>query len=157
MAGGGHRIKPQMATAAVGERRRNLAAFWLLGLLNNISYVILLAGAAEISAGGVGLVFLADIAPTFLVKLTAPYWCVSQAWKWRRAAAVSASAPSDFFKRMIDPGDPRQPVHQVPSHLLLAAGGRGRRAHGRLLRHGGGGQELGGAAPRGGALLLASG
>jgi len=31
---------------------------------------------SEISAGGVGLVFLADIAPTFLVKLTAPYWYV---------------------------------------------------------------------------------
>lgn len=58
------------------ERRRNLAAFWLLGLLNNLPYVILLAGATEISAGGVGLVFLADIAPTFVVKLTAPYWWV---------------------------------------------------------------------------------
>jgi hypothetical protein len=103
------------------EKRQNLTAFWALGVLNNIVYVIMLAGAkgeggreqgreggreidlamrasvcllvlrissslptllfiatthTEISAGGVGLVFLADIAPTFVVKLTAPYWYV---------------------------------------------------------------------------------
>ena len=34
----------------------------------------MLAGAKEISSGGVALVFLADIAPTFIIKLTAPYW-----------------------------------------------------------------------------------
>ncbi|EWM22857.1 cln3like protein [Nannochloropsis gaditana] len=56
------------------EKRQNLAAFWALGLLNNVVYVIMLAGAKEINAGGVGLVFLADVAPTFLVKLSAPYW-----------------------------------------------------------------------------------
>ncbi len=63
------------------ERRRNLVAFWLLGLGNNLPYVILLAGATEISAGGVGLVFLADIAPTFVVKLTAPYWYDGEGWR----------------------------------------------------------------------------
>lgn len=28
--------------------RRQLAAFWLLGLLNNASYVIMIAGAGEV-------------------------------------------------------------------------------------------------------------
>ncbi|GAB5037452.1 protein btn1 [Nannochloropsis oceanica] len=70
----GGRRKEGETVARQIEKRHNLAAFWALGLLNNIVYVIMLAGAKEISAGGVGLVFLADIAPTFLVKLTAPYW-----------------------------------------------------------------------------------
>eukprot|EP00611_Tribonema_gayanum_P022182 TRINITY_DN440_c0_g1_i1.p2 TRINITY_DN440_c0_g1~~TRINITY_DN440_c0_g1_i1.p2 ORF type:complete len:198 (+),score=29.10 TRINITY_DN440_c0_g1_i1:1570-2163(+) len=32
------------------------------------------AGAKEINSGGVGLVFLCDVAPGFFVKLSAPYW-----------------------------------------------------------------------------------
>jgi hypothetical protein len=55
---------------------RTFLGFWLLGLLNNSSYVIMIAGANEIDASAVGLVFLAAIAPTALVKLSAPYWCV---------------------------------------------------------------------------------
>jgi hypothetical protein len=42
--------------------------------VNNSTYVIMIAAAKEISSGGVALVYLADIAPTFLVKLSAPYW-----------------------------------------------------------------------------------
>lgn len=93
-----------MATATFGERCHNLVAFWLLGLLNNISYVILLAGAAEISAGGVGLVFLADIAPTFIVKLTAPYWLVMNACGrvFHDAVVASCSAGVDG-KRAVGP------------------------------------------------------
>lgn len=74
-------------------------AFWLLGLLNNsghhslldtcfsdiaaqyddreicAGYVIMIAGANEISSGSVGLVYFCAIFPALLVKLTAPYWC----------------------------------------------------------------------------------
>lgn len=35
--------------------RANIA-FWFLGLINNISYVIMIAGAKNISNGGIGLV-----------------------------------------------------------------------------------------------------
>ncbi|KAE9021513.1 hypothetical protein PR003_g12940 [Phytophthora rubi] len=57
-----------------GETLRNLVAFWVLGFVNNIGYVIMIAGAQEIAAGGVGLVYLFDIFPALLVKLSGPYW-----------------------------------------------------------------------------------
>jgi len=57
-----------------GEQLRNLLAFWVLGFINNIGYVVMIAGAQEISAGGVGLVYLFDIFPALLVKLSGPYW-----------------------------------------------------------------------------------
>ncbi|KAG7374436.1 CLN3 domain containing protein [Nitzschia inconspicua] len=50
------------------------ASFWILGLLNNASYVIMLAAAKSISEGGTALVFLANILPALLIKSTAPYW-----------------------------------------------------------------------------------
>lgn len=53
---------------------RNDAAFWCLGLINNSSYVIMMAVAKDIAPAAVGVVFLADVAPTMLVKLSAPYW-----------------------------------------------------------------------------------
>ncbi|PRW51162.1 Batten s disease Cln3 isoform A [Chlorella sorokiniana] len=56
------------------EKRRNLAAFWLLGLINNSAYVIMLAGANQISAAAVGLVYLAAVGPSLLCKASVPYW-----------------------------------------------------------------------------------
>jgi hypothetical protein len=38
--------------------------------------VIALAAANEISAGAVGLVYLAAIVPCLFLKLSVPYWCV---------------------------------------------------------------------------------
>jgi battenin len=51
-----------------------IGGFWILGLLNNSSYVIMLASAKSISEGGTGLVFLTTVTPSLLIKLTAPYW-----------------------------------------------------------------------------------
>lgn len=53
---------------------RNDAAFWLLGLINNSGSVIMMAVAKEIAPGAVGVVFLANVAPTILLKISAPYW-----------------------------------------------------------------------------------
>lgn len=49
-------------------------AFWCLGLMNNASYVIMLAAAKDISEGGTALVFIANIVPSLAIKLSAPYW-----------------------------------------------------------------------------------
>lgn len=38
------------------------------------AYVIMIAGANEIAASAVGLVYFCAIGPTIIVKLTAPYW-----------------------------------------------------------------------------------
>ncbi|KAI9907858.1 hypothetical protein PsorP6_003206 [Peronosclerospora sorghi] len=56
------------------EQLRNVLAFWMLGFINNIGYVVMIAGAQEIAAGGVGLVYFFDIFPALLVKLSGPYW-----------------------------------------------------------------------------------
>ena len=37
-------------------------------------YVIMIAGANEISSGAVGLVYFCAVFPSLLVKLSAPYW-----------------------------------------------------------------------------------
>jgi len=49
-------------------------SFWLLGLFNNSSYVIMIASAKVISEGGTALVFFANILPSLSIKLSAPYW-----------------------------------------------------------------------------------
>ena len=37
-------------------------------------YVIMIAGANDISSGAVGLVYFCAVFPALLVKLSAPYW-----------------------------------------------------------------------------------
>jgi battenin len=49
-------------------------SFFLMGLLNNASYVIMLASAKSISEGGTGLVFLSCVIPSLTLKASAPYW-----------------------------------------------------------------------------------
>jgi len=34
----------------------------------------MIAGAKQIASGGVGLVFLAGVVPSFAITLSAPYW-----------------------------------------------------------------------------------
>lgn len=51
-----------------------IRSFWLIGILNNAPWVLMLACAPNISSGGVALVFLSNQIPGLLVKTTAPYW-----------------------------------------------------------------------------------
>ena len=53
---------------------RVLALFWLLGVLNNASYVIMIASAKSIASGGVALVYIAAGVPGVATKLSAPLW-----------------------------------------------------------------------------------
>jgi battenin len=57
-----------------GTTTGHLTAFWLMGLINNMAYVIMIAGAKSISSGGVGMVFICEIIPSLLIQLTGPYW-----------------------------------------------------------------------------------
>lgn len=52
-----------------------LVAFWLFGLINNVLYVIILSAAQDL-VGNIpkGVVLLADVVPSFLTKLVAPYF-----------------------------------------------------------------------------------
>jgi len=67
---------------------RIAAAFWLSGLLNNSGYVIMLAAAKHIMDGSVGIVYLADVLPTFFIKVTLPYWQHLISYKTRLWIAV---------------------------------------------------------------------
>ncbi|TLS23201.1 uncharacterized protein PpBr36_06204 [Pyricularia pennisetigena] len=53
-----------------------LIAFWLFGLINNVLYVIVLSAAQDLVGTNVpkGVVLLADVLPSFLTKLVAPYF-----------------------------------------------------------------------------------
>lgn len=73
-----------------------LVAFWIMGLLNNAAYVIMIASAKSISEGGTAAVFLANIVPTLLVKLTAPYW-FDRVGYGRRMAAASLLMAGSFL------------------------------------------------------------
>ncbi|AEO71965.1 cc449f17-e6c6-4163-b27c-b6054c0d0f31 [Thermothielavioides terrestris] len=53
-----------------------VVAFWLFGLINNILYVLLLSAAQDLLVGTAlpkAAVLLADVLPSFLTKLLAPY------------------------------------------------------------------------------------
>ncbi|KAB5585211.1 batten's disease protein Cln3 [Coniochaeta sp. 2T2.1] len=52
-----------------------LVAFWLFGLINNVLYVIILSAAQDlVGTLPKGVVLLADVVPSFLTKLVAPYF-----------------------------------------------------------------------------------
>lgn len=55
---------------------RTAAAFFLLGLINNVLYVIILSAAADLVGPSIpkGVVLLADVLPGFAVKLIGPYF-----------------------------------------------------------------------------------
>ncbi|VEU35660.1 unnamed protein product [Pseudo-nitzschia multistriata] len=82
------------------QRRRGIAvrlraSFWLMGLLNNAGYTIMIAAAKNISEGGVALVFLANILPALGIKATAPYWFEKVSYE-RRLFASTASMVASF-------------------------------------------------------------
>lgn len=51
-------------------------SFWLFGLVNNVLYVIILSAAQDLVGASVpkAVVLLADVLPSFLTKLIAPYY-----------------------------------------------------------------------------------
>lgn len=68
--------------------------FWVLGLLNNSSYVIMIASAKSIESGGVGIVYLAGICPGLIVKATGPFWFDFVGYKLRLMVATILMALS---------------------------------------------------------------
>lgn len=64
-----------------------IRSFWLIGLLNNAPWVLMLACAPSIFSGGVALVFLSNQIPGLLVKITAPYWFHRVSYKFRMLMA----------------------------------------------------------------------
>ena len=63
------------------------APFWAMGLLNNSSFVVMIASAKSISEGGTALVFLCSVLPGLCVKLSAPFWFDRVSYRRRLLAA----------------------------------------------------------------------
>jgi len=53
---------------------RDLLGFFFFGVINNTSYVIMIAGAKDIDPSMIGIVYLVSELPSISVKLSAPYW-----------------------------------------------------------------------------------
>ncbi|KAK0653195.1 Protein BTN1 [Lasiodiplodia hormozganensis] len=68
--------KAKFKSVFEGADPRVCAAFWLFGLINNVLYVIILSAAVDLVGPAVpkGVVLLADVIPSFITKLIAPYF-----------------------------------------------------------------------------------
>ncbi|XP_025095560.1 battenin-like isoform X3 [Pomacea canaliculata] len=133
--GNSEKEKNEHSETALGRRkkwnhRRNLIAFWFLGLCNNFAYVVMLSAAHDIlkeeentsgtnetsnattvsptfttSANedefltcntiGTGAILLADILPTLIIKLTAPFY-IQRLPYWFKTLLVVVFAIGSF-------------------------------------------------------------
>ncbi|KAL8772441.1 MAG: hypothetical protein Q9209_002392 [Squamulea sp. 1 TL-2023] len=69
-------FRARMNAAFAGADVRVVTAFWLFGLINNVLYVIILSAALDLVGPNVpkAVVLLADIVPSLVIKLCAPYF-----------------------------------------------------------------------------------
>ncbi|KAL8911854.1 MAG: hypothetical protein Q9171_003042 [Xanthocarpia ochracea] len=69
-------FRARLGAVFAGADVRVCTAFWLFGLINNVLYVIILSAALDLVGPNVpkAVVLLADIIPSFLIKLCAPYF-----------------------------------------------------------------------------------
>jgi len=56
------------------ESFRNLVAFWVLGFLNNVVWIINHASAESIAPGNYGIIYLCSTGWGMLVQMSGPYW-----------------------------------------------------------------------------------
>lgn len=70
-----------------------VVAFWLFGLINNVLYVIILSAAQDL-VGSLpkGVVLLADVVPSFLTKLVAPYFIHRVPYRFRIIIFITLSS-----------------------------------------------------------------
>ncbi|RMZ84240.1 hypothetical protein DV738_g821, partial [Chaetothyriales sp. CBS 135597] len=82
-----------------GADPRVCIAFWLLGLINNVLYVIILSAALDLVGPNVpkGVVLLADVVPSFFAKLLAPYFIHVVPYSIRVLAFALLSATGMFL------------------------------------------------------------
>jgi battenin len=93
-------VSPMIIQACQNDEAKaskRAAAFFCLGLLNNTSYVIMLAAAKTLSEGGTGLVYIANILPGISVKLSAPYWFDRVTYHSRVSIAAACMAMAFFM------------------------------------------------------------
>ncbi|KAL8700219.1 MAG: hypothetical protein Q9201_005567 [Fulgogasparrea decipioides] len=84
------RLRAAFNTADV----RVCTAFWLFGVINNVLYVIILSAALDLVGPSVpkAVVLLADVLPSFIIKLCAPYFIHVVPYSLRMIIFAVASA-----------------------------------------------------------------
>ncbi|KAG9737456.1 protein btn1, partial [Aureobasidium melanogenum] len=87
-------FRQRLATMFERVDKRVVGSFWLFGLINNVLYVIILSSALDLVGPAVpkSLVLLFDVVPSFLVKLTAPYYIHLVPYNLRILAFVALSS-----------------------------------------------------------------
>ncbi|KAF3070761.1 Protein btn-1 [Daldinia childiae] len=103
-----------------------LAAFWLFGLINNVLYVIILSAAQDLVGSDVpkGLVLLADVLPSFLTKLIAPYF-IHKVPYWLRIIAFVITSSLGMFMIALTPPDRSVGVKMAGVILASLSSGAG--------------------------------
>ncbi|KAI4733575.1 Rgp1-domain-containing protein [Aureobasidium sp. EXF-12298] len=86
-------FRPRLSIMFEHVDKRVVGSFWLFGLINNVLYVIILSSALDLVGPAVpkSLVLLFDVVPSFLVKLTAPYYIHLVPYNLRILAFVALS------------------------------------------------------------------
>ncbi|QUC16287.1 uncharacterized protein UV8b_00528 [Ustilaginoidea virens] len=99
---------------------RVVVAFWLLGLINNVLYVIILSAAQDLVGSSVpkGVVLLADVLPSFLTKLFVPYFIHRVPYRLRVLVFIALSA---FGMLMVALTPPSESVSVKMVGVVLAS------------------------------------
>ncbi|KAF2966032.1 hypothetical protein GQX73_g7565 [Xylaria multiplex] len=103
-----------------------LVAFWLFGLINNVLYVVILSAAQDLVGPEVpkGLVLLANILPSFSVKLIGPYFIHRVPYS-TRILAFAAISSAGMFMIAFTPPDQSVAIKMVGVMLASLASGAG--------------------------------
>ncbi|KAH7368083.1 batten's disease protein Cln3 [Plectosphaerella cucumerina] len=103
-----------------------VVAFWLLGLINNVLYVIILSAAQDLVGSSVpkGVVLLADVLPSFLTKLVAPYFIHRVPYSIRVLVFITLSG-SGMSILALTPPSKSVPVKMVGVVLASLSSGGG--------------------------------
>ena len=103
-----------------GWKRQQGAAFAILGLLNNFGYVVMLTAALHLVESAAGLVLLANVAPSLLLKASAPFTLHRVGYGPRVVGCAALSAVA-FYGAAAWPG--RWRLAAVACASLAAGGG----------------------------------
>ncbi|KAM0335041.1 hypothetical protein ACHAQA_000075 [Verticillium albo-atrum] len=103
-----------------------ILAFWLLGLINNVLYVIILSAAQDLVGSNVpkGVVLLADVLPSFITKLIAPYFIHRVPYSLRVLVFIGLSGAGMLLLALTPPSK-SVPVKMVGVILASLSSGGG--------------------------------
>ncbi|KAF1997871.1 batten's disease protein Cln3 [Amniculicola lignicola CBS 123094] len=115
--------KARFRTIFEGADPRVCTAFWLFGLINNVLYVIILSAALDLVGPSVpkGVVLLADVIPSFITKLCAPYFIHKIPYNIRILIFVGLSACGMLIISLTPAEQDLKTVYIKMSGIILAS------------------------------------